>query len=384
MSDVPAACMVTWILLGAMVVAAGGSPSQWALLGLATGLAGALRMTNLAVTVPLLVAALRSPRDRARAAATCAAGVAVGLAPLLAYDLVRFGSPLRTGYDVWSPGTFFAWRYVSGAPAGGGTEPNLSFYARALLGFGDLYSWPIAALVLLGAAVGIAQGGRRRELVILAVALVVPLLGAQLAFFWQGTRFLLPIVPTLLCVAVVPLGVAAPRWLRVAAALLVVTGIAQLSSQALLYRSALRSGEPSALAKFDAVVPPDAALLLHASEPMVRRFLRRPGTDRLWIRLAADPHQLTVKMNRLVPESGPTEPPDWIQPVVGPETVVARVDALLDAGRPVYLSTLLTHKDKSFPQLVTVLARTFDRELVARTDDGTELYALHRRGAPAR
>lgn len=384
MSDVPAACMVTWILFGTTIVGARGTPSRWALLGLATGLACLLRMTNLAAAIPALVAAMRSPRDPAKAVLALATGLVLGLVPLLAYDLLRFGSPLRTGYDAWTPGAFFAWRYVLGQPAGGGREPNLPFYVQALMGLGDLYSWPIAVLVLVGAALGLSSAGRARQLVILVAALLVPLLGAQLAFFWQGTRFLLPLVPALLCVAAVPLGSAAPRWLRVAAAVLVVFGIAQLMARAELYRPAPRYGEPSALATFDALVPPDAALLLHTSEPMFRRFLRRPGTDRLWVRLAADPHQLTVKMNRLVPESGPAAPPDWIQPVVTSETAVARVGELLDTGRPVYLSTLLVHKDKSFPKLVDVLARSFERELVARTDDGAELYALRRRGAQTR
>lgn len=383
MSDVPSACAVTWLLIGMVGEHRDHARRRWFLLGLGTGLSCLLRMTNIVVAIPGASLALRSRSGGAKALAAFGSGIVLGSLPLLAYDLIRFGSPLRTGYDVWSPGNFFAWQYVLGPPVGGGREPNLMVYGRSLLGMGgDVYSWPLAALIGVGLVWGIVAQGRQRALALSVLTLVGPLLATQLSFFWQGTRFLLPALPALLCVAALPLGVSAPRGLRVTAIALMALGIALLAGQPTLYAREDRFGEPSALAEIDALVPANAALLTRASESMFRRTLRRDGTDRLWVRLAADQHQRVVALRRLTPERPPSEPPYWIQPLVDADSVVARVDSLLDSGRPVYVSTLQASKDKQFPRLMAVLALHFRQQLVVRTRDGVELFQLHRRGAP--
>src|SRR5262249_6120555 len=157
-----------------------------------------------AVAMPSAMAALldRGPL-RWRRLGALSAGLALGLVPLLGYNLARFGSPLRSGYDFWE-GASFSPAYVFAPPAGGGTVPNGVIYGLALAGLGDLYSWPIAALVLLGLVEGLRTGGRRGELALLSLAFAVPLLAVQTIFFWQDTRLLLPVVPVLLCVAALP------------------------------------------------------------------------------------------------------------------------------------------------------------------------------------
>jgi hypothetical protein len=157
-----------------------------------------------------------------------------------------------------------------------------------------------------------------------------------------------------------------------------------LATRPQLYARDRHFGEPTILAEIDELVPDDAAVVVNTSESVFRRSLRRPGTDRLWVRLALDQHQVAALLNRISPEVRPAVPPQWIQPVLRSDNAVASVGALLDAGRPVYISTLRAFKVKGYPQLVALLRTHFELELVARTSDGGQLHRIRPRAAARR
>src|SRR5207245_5185286 len=96
-----------------------------------------------------------------------------------------------------------------------GTEPNLSFYARTLAGLGDLYPWPWAVLIALGAACALRSKRRDERAVVMLGALFLGLLcGVYVTFFWQASRFLVPALPLLVALAGLPFASRRARALR--------------------------------------------------------------------------------------------------------------------------------------------------------------------------
>ncbi len=217
---VPSSAAVAGVGLLAMLAAARGARSgTWIAVGVAAGVSATLRIPNVLVLLPVAVVLLcacgGTSSERMRGVIHVAVGALVGLLPLLVQNWCYFGSPFATGYGYWVPGTFFATRYALGPPVSGGSDPNALFYARALLGKGELYGWPVAALVGVGAFLGMRRPGGPRALAILAVAYAGALYAFQSVFFWQSERFLLPAVPLLTALAALPLSALAGRVVRV-------------------------------------------------------------------------------------------------------------------------------------------------------------------------
>jgi hypothetical protein len=293
MSDVPASCLVGWLAVTAMVAAKRHAPAiAWGVIGLLTGLAATVRVTDVLFLIGAGVVLLFSPR-RTRNLVALGGGACIGIMPLLAWNAVRFGSPFSDGYHVWR-GALFSLT-VQAPPAGGGTDPNVVHYARALAGLGDLYPWPIAALVALGLIEGARRPGSVRMLCALTVAFAVPLVVLQTFFFWQDTRFLLPAVPLLCAVAAVPFGRGEPVGVRVSALALGVLGVGLLVLTAGTYPPAENLHEPATLTAIAARVEPNAAILVRTNGPFFRRLVRQQGTDRVWVPLGFDEHQLAVR-----------------------------------------------------------------------------------------
>ena len=69
-------------------------------LGLMVGLAALARPTLLLMAVPLGIVLLMEARDRVRVAVEFAVPIAAALIVTGWWDLVRFGSPLETGYTI--------------------------------------------------------------------------------------------------------------------------------------------------------------------------------------------------------------------------------------------------------------------------------------------
>jgi hypothetical protein len=368
LGDVPSSAAVAGVGLLAMLAAARGARSaMWIAVGVAAGVSATLRIPNVLVLLPvaivLLCACGGAPSDRMRGLIHVAGGALVGSLPLLVQNWWYFGSPLATGYGYWVPGSFFATRYAFGPPTGGGTDPNAVFYARALLGNGELYGWPVAALVGVGAVLGVRQPGGPRALAILAVAYVGVLYVFQSLFFWQSERFLLPAVPLLTALAALPLSAPAGRIVRVIGVVLVVLAVGGT------WRHDLSPpdrdfGEVTALRELEAHTEPNAVILARTNAFFFERFLRA-GAERLWIPLGLCDWQVAIRLQGL-PSYGTVPDGGWmLDPVsapLRPATVQERVRTLLNAGRPVYVSAVRGFDVPFLSQLLDALRAEFSLE----------------------
>lgn len=368
MSDVPASCIVGWLAVGALLAARrSASVKAWSTLGLLTGLAATVRMTNAFL---LFAAALLVPsgKGQLRRLAALALGAAAGIAPLFAWNAVRFGSPLADGYHLWvrEYERFFSLALLS-PPAGGGTAPNVYVYARAFAGFGDLYPWPVAALVALGLIETARRRGLGRLLLRAVIGFAVPLVILQTFFFWQDTRFLLPLLPLVCALAAVPIGRDEPVAVRAAALALAALAVGLLAGRPGTYPAPPQVFyEPAALADIAGRVEPNAAIIVQTNGAFFSRLVRTPGTDRVWVQLELDEHQFRTRWMRLKPLAPARSGATWINTdLAGPldaSTVETAIRRLLASGRPVYVSSLLDWEVPSLPQLFSVLQTRFRLE----------------------
>jgi hypothetical protein len=199
----------------------------------AAGLLAGLAVTTeypLALAAAVLgVYAIARPRPVRRGLAY-AAGVAVGVAPLLTYNWWAFGSPTHVGYgdavaqnsSAVHPPAFFG---VSAPRPRVALELLLSSRGLLLLG-------PVIALGAAGAVLLYRRGRRAEALVVGAVAVAFVLYDAG---FWgpfggwgPGPRYLIPMLPFL----AVPLALAWRRWPLTTGALAVVSAGIMLAATA--------------------------------------------------------------------------------------------------------------------------------------------------------
>lgn len=432
MSDVPssAACglVAAWFL-----AALDGGPRARSMLavGVAAGAIATLRPTNLLLAVAMLAAlvlrrALAAGTRAARrslaadpsadgnpgtsvawagiaaGAVALAAGVALGLLPLAAWQWIRFGSPLASGYDEHLARVVpFSIEYALAKPGERGSEPNLAYYLRTLagLGWGTLYAWPIGVLVALGVPSG-ARSGRAaaRSLVVLAVAFAVATLAVHAPFFWQWDRFLLPLLPLLAAVAA--LAVISPDTHRARPAGVVLLGLGLLLNAT--REGAIRSsplsrtpvGEAAELRLVDEAIERDAILVMRADPFLARRLLRSlapspgegtaatPQAGRRLIGIGISEHE-----SRVVRVPGEAPAGGWLErPLAGPFDRLAfraRIERLLREGRPVYLAASPRDGEVGFAAELHAAARAdFETSEVARRD-GFVLSRLRERGPAA-
>ncbi len=354
MSDVPASAAVA--LLAVWVVSARARRAravEWAVLGAAAGLAAALRPALLATLVPI-AALLAVARDGA-ALVALAGGAALAVAAC--------ASALFSGYQYWEPGAYFAWRWLLGPPAGGGTAPNLLVYGRALAGAGELWPWPVALLVAGGALDALRRPGPPRTLAVLGLGTLAALVALHLAFMWQATRFLVPALPLALTLGGLPLRAEAPRAVRAAAAALALAALVVVARTPNAFAPAAPdTQEPAALAALADAVEPDATVMLHTNPFFFERFLRH-GADRRWVPLGLDEHRLPIAVLGLRPYALDGRPSGWVRDAIDmplrPAAAEQATRALLADGRPLYLSTLRRFEVPFAPALERLLAERF-------------------------
>src|SRR5207244_3446737 len=105
--------------------------------------------------------------------------------------------------------------------------------------------------------------------------------------------------------------------------------------------------EPATLSNIARRVEPNAALLVHTNGAFFERLVRTPGTDRVWVPLGLDEHQLATRLLHLAPLGPAAGGAAWIDMALAgpfdPATAEAIVRRLLRAGRPVYVSSLLAY-----------------------------------------
>jgi 4-amino-4-deoxy-L-arabinose transferase-like glycosyltransferase len=386
LSDVPSACLAA--LVAALLVAGGRAramrPSALAITGLTIGLAAGVRATNALLALPAaFVVALFAGGPRGPATLLAAAGV--GAAPVALYNLWTFGSPFRSGYALWVPGMSFSLEYLSRPPAGGGSVPNLEFYAGAVAGFGELYPWPWALLIGLGAVCALrSSDSGERALLVTAALFLTALLATYVLFFWQGARFLIPALPIVFALAGLPLAARRGRAVRATGAALVVAGLVVLARNPSAYRRDAFFGEPAVLRELAAKTERNAVLLLRTNEHFFSLLLRA-NADRTWVPLGPDDHAFGVRLLGLEAVDPLTPRSAWIddtfmRPFAADRAATA-VRNLLRAGRPVYVSSLLSFQVPFFGRLMDVLGRRFMLERLPMMSRA-EVYRV-REHAPA-
>jgi 4-amino-4-deoxy-L-arabinose transferase-like glycosyltransferase len=370
MSDVPTATVTTLLALGGILCGRRTTPPRaWLALGIGVGLSALLRSTCLLLAPLLAIATLvRRGEDRAAARRLVAfgAGIAAGLVPTALYGLLRFGSPLASGYDYWVAADFFGWTNVTGRPAGGGTEGNLGFYARQLVGLGSLYGWPVALLATAGLFIGARQPGPGRLLAWITAGTTLALLAVYLPFFWQWDRFLLPVLPLILALAALAVGATAPYALRLAGAALVALtlALAWLTPRAFAPPDA-PLGEVAALRAIAGRVERNAVLIARSNVVLVSRLFH-DATDRLWVPVGRCEHRRLVRDLKRKPVAPADAPQNWVWDVIDTPFDSADVEGaiglLLASGRPVYFAPILSHQSPLGPQLTALLGSRFRLE----------------------
>lgn len=372
MSDVPSATALTLLALGSVRLLSGGArPRSWWLLGAAMGLAALLRSTCTLVAAPVLLALAaqwRTEPATTQRLLAFAAGLAAGFLPSALYGLVRFGSPLMSGYDYWVAADFFAWSNVVDRPAGGGVEPNLIFYLRQLAGMGTLYPWTVALLAATGLALGCSTPGPARQLAWVSAGTVLALVVVHIPFFWQWDRFLLPALPLVLALAGLPVGTLAPAALRLAGVGLVGLALAGAWLTPAAFSPPDRPlGETAALRAIAAEVEPNAALLSHGDVLLVARLFRG-DTDRMWVPLGRCEHRQLVRTLHRTPVAQTTASQTWLWDVLGTHAEGGDVEGIVRllsaAGRPVYFAPILSHQTPLVQQTMRQLSARFALESV--------------------
>ncbi len=177
--------------------------------GLLLGAAVTVRYTNLALLLPaLLFLGTRhrfAPLRSLRTALLVLLPALLGAGAVLAYNQATFGSPWRDGYRFWAPpiydnpGLVFSPRYLLHGLPGYWESGHLCAYGRALLGL-DASLWTpwIAGLAALGLARTLLRSRccPVARLIALAACTAGPaLILFHLAYVWQSTRFLTPLLP---------------------------------------------------------------------------------------------------------------------------------------------------------------------------------------------
>jgi hypothetical protein len=204
---------------------------------------------------------------------------------------------------------------------------------------------------------------------VLALGFLALLGGLHVMFFWQGTRFLVPVLPPLLALAAVPFGSEARPVVRSVAlifggaALLTIVWTPGSFERPQVFR------EPETLREIDRRVEPNAVVLVRTNEHFFRLLLRRPGTDRIWVPLGLNDHQLAVRWFHVRPYDVAPTGGDWINHALSetfsPDAVEQVIRGALQAGRPVYVSTLLTYQVPFMTQLVATVSKRFRVEPIA-------------------
>jgi hypothetical protein len=193
----------------------GSSAARLAAAGVLAGLAVVVELPLVIVAAALGVYALIDG-PRLRRGALYAAGVLVGVAPLLAYDTWAFGAPWRTAYADAVLELGETGHDVIGANDEGFfglTRPELDRLTEVLFSeLGLFVLTPVTAVAIAG-LVPLLRRGRRRETVLIA-SLTAAFLLYNASYYLPlgghvpGPRFLIPLLPFL----ALPLAAALARW----------------------------------------------------------------------------------------------------------------------------------------------------------------------------
>jgi hypothetical protein len=255
-------------------VAAPSRGAWWWLAGALAALAGSFRVLAYAAVLPLLWQALRPPRSRGRTVHRLAAAVVPSGVMMLAtaiYNQHAFGDWRRTGYQLW---VSVPYDYL-------GLTFSLDYLRGNLALLGEI--WVALAAGVAGGIVLLwrrpAGAGAGATLIVLALT-ALPISLVHLVYFFEGSRFHLPLIAVLSVVGGGGLALLVPARMRDASAwaacgpLLL---LAQHGSQVV----PILAGPPyrHILAEHMAMTEPNAVIITSVDpvylEPMVLRGSQR-------------------------------------------------------------------------------------------------------------
>ena len=289
--------IMTQVPTGAVIVIAAllfaRRDRSWTLFlaGLLAVLSLLLRYANLTFPAAMVAAEVLTGGSRragrGRSLLVLGAGLAAGGLAVAAHNAWAYGSPLQTGYAVWSHDleNRFSWRNLL-APEGAPQRPDEHWVlVKAIAGWSELQS-PLLALAALAGVFVLWRAGRAepgaRPFAALAV-LTVLVQGLFLALYsFRSDNYLLPGVPiTAVLAGVGAARVAGPR----------LAPLAPLVAGGALALSLARQGGPSlteseaigrhdSLAAAAAFMEDDAVLITTADPGLVEPLVRGPGSGR--------------------------------------------------------------------------------------------------------
>lgn len=173
-----------------------------------------------AVGAVLLWQVIRRPSTFRTLALPAGLGLALGLLPWLLYNKFLWGVWLTSGYNQYDTNrytiqTVFGAQYLFGPPIEKGSFGNLPYYLFAFLGLDprtDRMPWipPVALLVGYGLVCRLRSqltfdiAPHARKFVATTWATCLAFTGLFLIYFYQDSRFLLPILPLFFLLAAIP------------------------------------------------------------------------------------------------------------------------------------------------------------------------------------
>ena len=208
---------ICWLLLKVKELDSRKQRLLLLVLGLVTGFSVSVHITNCLLIPPVLIALLLrrkpNPSSLFKEEGIVLFGIILALIPLFLYQFHTFGSPLRSGYQVWYPEyydelksfsfKFFAHPYTS--PQNVWEKGNFPFYLFALTGLQpSFYPASMLPLLLMGVLFILSkrrQYNKQMIFLIFSSLLLISLFVFFSFYHWQNSRFLFRGVSLLMILA---------------------------------------------------------------------------------------------------------------------------------------------------------------------------------------
>ncbi|MFB0518642.1 MAG: ArnT family glycosyltransferase [Acidobacteriota bacterium] len=209
--------LICWLLLRVIATYSKKQILLLLILGLVTGFSVSVHLTNCLIIPPVLISLLLVRKSNywsvLKRETIIIFGIILALIPLFLYQLHTFGSPLKTGYQLWQPelyGKFkcFSFKFLIHPPPHPQNvweRGNFQVYLFALAGLEKNFYPPYMIPLLLAGSLLILSKRRKQskqmEFLIFSSILVTSLFVFFSFYFYQDSRLLLPGVPLLMILA---------------------------------------------------------------------------------------------------------------------------------------------------------------------------------------
>ena len=207
------ALFICWLLLKVTDLNTKKQKLLLLFLGVIAGFSVSVHLTNCLFIPPVLIALLLGRKSKLsslfKKESIVLFGIILALIPMLIYQFHTFGSPLRTGYQVWNPELFskfksFSLRFFV-QPYNDHIRGNIFILLFALAGL-DKHFYPTSMIpLLIGGSLLIfskrREHSKQMKFLIFTSLLVTSLFVFFSFYYWKDSRFLLRGVPLLMILA---------------------------------------------------------------------------------------------------------------------------------------------------------------------------------------